>query len=93
MFNQNFSTRPSLIDLNTDEQRYYSFVLSFDRHDGSCNTVDGLYEIIFDMSDRLCVPNKTENVNVEVVSMISRNNELKLTVKSTSCDFRYRFDL
>ena len=52
-----------------------------------------LYEIIFDMSDRLCVPNKTENVNVEVVSMISRNNELKLTVKSTSCDFRYRFDL
>ena len=92
MFNQNFSTRPSLIDLNTDEQLYYPFVLSFDRRDGSCNTLDGLYEMIIDMSDRLCVPNKTENVNVEVVSLISRNNELKLTVKSTSCDFRYRFD-
>ena len=93
MFNQNVSTRPSLIDLNTNEQRYYPFVLSFDRRDGSCNTLDGLYEMIFDMSDRLCVSNKIENVNVEVVSMISRNNELKLTVKSTSCNFRYRFDL
>ena len=92
MFNQNFWTRPSLIDLNADEQRYYPFVLSFDRRNGSCDTLDDLNEMIFDMSDRLCVPNKKEKVNVEVVSMISRNNELKLTVKSTSCDFRYRFD-
>lgn len=68
-------------------------MLSFDRRNGSCDTLDDLNEMIFDMSDRLCVPNKKEKVNVEVVSMISRNNELKLTVKSTSCDFRYRFDL
>ena len=54
-------TRPTLIKLNLDEYnqelRYYPFMVNLDKFNGRCNTLD-------DLSSRICVPNKTEDVNL-----------------------------
>ena len=71
--------RPNLIDLNPNELYYYPFMVSLDRCDGSCNTLD--YP-----SDRLCVPNRAEDVNLNVFKMITRMNEAKALTKHVSCD-------
>ena len=53
--------RPTLIDLNSDELSrglfHYSFMISLGRVGGSCNTLD-------DLSNRICLPNKTEDMNL-----------------------------
>ena len=42
----------------------------FDRCNGSCNALGNLYR-------EICVPNKTEDVNLSVFNMITRVNESK----------------
>ena len=61
-------------DWNPDECNqglpYNPFAVKFDRCNGSCNTHDNLYR-------EICVPNKTEDVNLSVFNMITRVNESK----------------
>ena len=47
------------------EDRY-----SLDRYNGSCKTID-------DVLSRRCVPNKTNDVDLNVFNMITRINESK----------------
>ena len=54
-------------------------MVSLDRCEGTCNTLD--YP-----SDRLCVPKKAEDVNLNVFKMITRMNEAKALTKHVSCD-------
>ena len=55
--------RPTLIDVNPDKCKqglhYYPFIINLDRCNGSCNTLD-------DTCSRICVPNKRENVNLNI---------------------------
>ena len=66
------SPRPSLIDLNLDELNeglhHYPFMASLDKCNGSCNTLD-------DPSCRICVPNKTKHVNLNVFNKITGTNK------------------
>ena len=82
-------TRPILIDLNSDEYnqglRYYPFLVNLDTCNGSSNIVDGL-------SDRICVPNKTEDVNLSVFNIITRTKESKTLRKFISCKCKCKFD-
>ena len=55
------------VDLNPNELRYYPFVVNLDRCDGSCNSLD-------DLSDRIYVSNKTEDLNAKVFNMITRTS-------------------
>ena len=61
-------------DWNPDEYNqglpYNPFTVMFDRCNGSCNALDNLYR-------EICVPNKTEDVNLSVFNMITRVNESK----------------
>ena len=56
---------------------YYPFTVNLDRCLGSFNTFN-------DLSNILCVPDKTEDLNVSVLNMITITNESK-TVKHISC--------
>ena len=60
----------SLLHSNFGNQglRHYPFMVNLDRYYGSCNT-------LHHSSDRASVPNKTENVNINVFNMITRLNE------------------
>ena len=54
-------TQPTLINLHTNEYSqefyYYPFAAKLDRCVGSCNTLN-------DLSHKVCVPNKTEDLNI-----------------------------
>ena len=45
-------------------------MVNLDRYNGSCNTLD-------DTSNRICVPNETEYVNLSFFNIIARTNESK----------------
>lgn len=79
--------RPTFIDLNPDESPYHPLMIYWDICYGSGDILDGLSTI------SLCgvyAPNKTEDVNFKVFTMISRINELKL-LKHISRDCGCRF--
>ena len=61
--NEQCKTRPALIDLNTVGLKYYPFMISLDKYNGSINTLSKI-------SVRNCVPNKTEDVNLSVFNLI-----------------------
>ena len=64
---------PTLIDLYSNEYSqeflYSPLVVIFDRCVGSCNSLN-------DLSNKVCVPNKTEDLNLSVFNMITGINEL-----------------
>ena len=81
--------QPTLIKLHPNEYNpescYYPFAVKLERCDGSCNTLNNL-------SNKECVPNKTEYLNLSVFNMITGINEPKtLTKKHTSCVFNNKF--
>ena len=73
--------RPTLIDLNPTELKYYPFMTSLDKCNGSCN----------DSSPKICVPQKTKDINVTVFNMITNKNETITMTKHISCDCKYKF--
>ena len=60
--------QPTLINLHSNEYsqefHYYPFVVKLDKCVGSCNTLN-------DLSNKVCVPNKTEDLNLSVFNMIT----------------------
>ena len=72
LINQKCMTRPPLINIYTNEYsqefHYYPFSVKLDRCVGICNTLNGL-------SYKVCVPNKTEALNLSVFNMITVINE------------------
>ena len=64
--------QPTFINSNPNEYNqqlhYHLFAVKLDKCDGSCNTLNGL-------SNRVCVPNKTEDLNIHVFNMIIGKNE------------------
>ena len=67
--------RPTFINLNPIKLPYNPFMSSIDRCNGSFNTFD-------DPSGRICVPNKTEDINLNVFNMVTRINKPKLLKKT-----------
>ena len=66
--NQKCQIQPTLINLHPNEYSqelyYYPFAVEIDRCIESCNTPNNL-------SNKVCVPNKTENLNIYVFNMIT----------------------
>ena len=64
-------TQSSLINLHPNEYsqefHYYPFAVNLDRCVGSCNTLN-------DLSNKVCVPNKTEDLNLSEFNMITGIN-------------------
>ena len=74
--------RPALIDLNTVELKYYSFMISLDKYSGSCNV----------LLLRICVPKKTKDIDIKVFNMIKNKNEAKTMAKHISCVRKCKFN-
>ena len=72
MNNQSYITGTTLIDLNPYKHNqwlsHYLFVIILDRCNGSCKTLD-------DSLSRICVPNKTEDVNANAFNCITGTKE------------------
>ena len=79
--NQKCMTPPTLMNLHpneySQESHYYPFVVKLDRCVGSFNTLNDLF-------NNVCVPNKTEDLNLSVFNMITEINESKTLTKHIS---------
>ena len=60
-------------------------MVKLDRRVGSCNTIN-------DLSNEICIPNKTEDLNLSVFNMITGINESKTSTKHISCEYKCKFD-
>ena len=80
--NQKCEIQPTLVNLlqneYNQEYHYYLFPVKLNRCVGNCNTLNN-------SSNKECIPNKTEDLNLSVFNMITGINELK-TLKHISCE-------
>ena len=80
---QKFIIQPTLINLHPNEYsqelHYYPFAVKLDRCVGSCNTP-------IDLSNKVCAPNKTEDLNVSMFNRIAGINESRTLTKHISCN-------
>ena len=81
-------TQPTFINFHPNEysQRfhYYPFAVKLDRCVGICNTLN-------DLSNKVCVPNKTEDLNLSMFKMITGINESKTLAKHISYECKCKF--
>ena len=87
--NQKYMIQPTLINSHANEYsqefHYYLFAVKLDRCVGSCNTLN-------DLSNKVCIPNKTKDLNLSMFNMITRINETKTLTKHISCECKCKFD-
>ena len=80
--NQKCMIQPTLINLHPNEYsqefHYYPFTVKLDKCVGSCNSLN-------DFSNKVCVPNKTEDLNLSMFDMITGINQSKTLTKHISC--------
>ena len=80
--------QPFLIKLHpnecSQEFHYYSFAVKLDRCVGS-NALNGL-------PNKVCVPNKTEDLNLSVFNMITGINESRTLTRYISWQCKCKFD-
>ena len=87
--NQKYQIQPTLINLHSNkysqEFHYYSFAVKLGRCVGICNTLNNL-------SNKVCIPNKTEDLNLSVFNMITGIIESKTLTKHISCECKCKLD-
>ena len=81
--------QPSLVNLHSNEYKeefhYNQFAVKLDRCVRSCNSLNNL-------SNKVCIPNKTEDLNLSVLNMITGIDESKTLSKHTLCECKCKFD-
>ena len=74
--------RPTLVDLNPVELKYYPFMIILNKYTGSCNV----------LSPKVRVPKETKDINVKAFNMITNKNEAKAMTEHISCDCKCKFN-
>ena len=89
LINQKCNIQPTLINLHlnewSQELRYYPFAVKLDKCVGS-------YDTLNDLSNRVCVPNKTKDSKLNVYGIITGKNGSKILTKHVSCNCECKFD-
>ena len=81
--------QPALISVHPNEDTqglcYYHFLVNLDRRVRSSDTLN-------DLSNRVCIPNKTEDLSLHVFNMITGINESKTLTKHILRKCKCKFD-
>ena len=80
LYNEPCMTRPIIINLNPVELKYYQFVISLDTCSGSRNFID-------DLSTKICLRNKTKDINGKLFDMITNKNDEKIQSYDQKCRY------
>ena len=76
------TVRPTLIDLNPVELKYYPLMISLNKCTGSCNI----------LSPKRCVLKETKDINVKAFNMITNKNEAKAITEHILYDCKCKFN-
>ena len=68
--------RPTFIDINPAELKYYPFIISLNKCIGRCTV----------LSPNICVPKETKNINFKAFNAVTNKNEAKAMTEHISCD-------
>ena len=74
--------RPTLIDMNPNELKYYPFIISLNKCTVSCNV----------FSSKICVPKETKHIYVKAFNMITNKDEAEAMGEHISCDCKCKFN-
>ena len=73
---------PELIAMNPLEFKYYPLMISLNKCTGSCNV----------LSQKICAPKETKDINVKAFNMITNKNEAKAMTENILCDCKCKFN-
>ena len=85
MNNQECKVRPEIINTNNKESSFYPYSVKISKCSSSCNNINDPY-------GTLCVPD-VENMNVKVVNLTSRTNEIRYIQRHKTCKCKCRLDV
>ena len=77
-----WKVRPTLLDLNPIEFRYYPLMISLGKCNESCNV----------LSPKKCVLQKRKDTNIKVFNMMTTKNEAQTMTKHISSDCKCKFN-
>ena len=87
--NRKYKIQPTIINLHPNEYsqelHYYPFAIKLDKYIGSCKTFN-------DLSNKVCVQNAIEDLNIHVFDIITGKNESKISTKDISRECKHKFD-
>ena len=70
MNNQEYSIRPAVININSNEPLSYPSSILVNKCSGSWNDINN-------PCARLCIPNVAKNMNIKLFNLMSRTNETR----------------
>ena len=86
--NQKYKIQPTIIHLHPNEYsqelHYFPFAIKLDKYIGSFDTFN-------DLSNKVCVQNEIEDLNIHVFNIITGKNESKILTKDISHECKYKF--
>ena len=71
--------RPTIVDMNPVERKYYTFMISLNKCNGSCNV----------FSPKIYVP---KDINAKTFDMITKKDEAKAITEHIWCDCKCKFN-
>ena len=74
--NQEYRTRPEVININSNEPLFYPYSILVNKCSGSCNNIN-------DPFAKLCVPDFVKGVNIKVFNIMPRTNETIITQQTS----------
>ena len=86
MNNQEYKTRPKIIDVNNNVPVFYPYIIKVDKCTGSCSNINDTYV-------KLCVPDIIKNINIKVFNLMSRINETRQKIWHKTCKYVCRLTL
>ena len=84
MNNQEFKTRPQVVNVNGDEPAFFPFSIEASKCSSSCNNINNLYA-------KICVADIVKNLNVKVFNLMSRTNETRFIEWHETCKCECKF--
>ena len=87
--NKQCNIQSALINLHpngySQELHSYQFTVNLDSCVGSCNSLNVL-------SNKVCIPNEIEDLNLSVFNLITGINKWKILRKQISCEYKCKLD-
>ena len=85
MNNQACKIRPEIINVNSNEPAFYTFIVKTSKCSGRCHNINDLYA-------KVCVPDVVKDLNIKVFSLMSRTNETRQIKWHETCECKCRLD-